>query len=999
MSALTIAISLVATDMTASAFASLLAGGTNTSSLINKLSSNFKNLSDGMKTTAVTAVAASAAFELFKAPTEYGIQAAADLEQQLVRLKNALQDDTTSMGVLSSAVNDLAIRTVFSSSDASNAFEQLVEMGFNAQQVMYGMDPAAKSLMDGMYHAKEATMGLGNEALVMGQAMKTDAITGAKLLGAAVHVFAQEGLSAKDVADQLAAAFLNGVPSASALLQAFNMAGAGAAASGVKMQDFLVTLDLLTRNGMSASSAGASLNYMFQSLTAPIQKQAKALAELGIMTMGTSQKFDAFKKQLAGVGPAGAAAVKGLDGSVTKLKDLYDAGQNVGLIPLDQSFMGWALSVGALNNKLFDAQGQFVGMKKAIEILDGAMAGMNTEQKMQVLSDLFNVRSGRAAKVLTNMQDFADQYDAIAKQFGKVDVNSMAQKQLETLTGSWEAFQDSFKSLMANIFLPVLPAITSFILKINDLIQVFINMPEPVRKSIGIFLILATAVSGLIALIAGGIVAVSAVVSAAAALGITLGMVGAAVGIVAGVIAAIVALFFSFRDALASNAGLMQFFQGLLGLIAQWAGVLWGQLVNLWNTLKLLEPVWNVLKVILAVIAVVIVGVLLAAVLLIIGVFIAVVFVINLVIQAVVFLLGKLGEFFGWVLGALGGFKDMVVAAFGFVVSWLQNAWNTIIQTISNAIQWIKDTIHSGFQWIQDTIHNAISFVVGLFQWLYDHNYYFQALVDTIRQKFNEAKQFITAVWNGIVGFLTGAWNVIKTVVSTAISVVVGTVGSGFTNAKNTVSSILAAVRTVVSTAWTNIVNTVKTAIGNFLHAIDNATKPARDAIGNVINAIKNAISNVFNQARDWGAHMLQMFIDGIKSKIGELGGVLGNVGGKIASVLGFHSPPAEGPLADSDTYMPNMMGMFSKGITDHMPLLSRALDNVSGLAAAKLTGLSTQVITPSIAANLAYAGSTSSGGGQVVIPVNLDGKQIAEYTLSLATGQLRQAGMTRYVK
>src|SRR5258708_37915075 len=52
-----------------------------------------------------------------------------------------------------------------------------------------------------------------------------------------------------------------------------------------------------------------------------------------------------------------------------------------------------------------------------------------------------------------------------------------------------------------------------------------------------------------------------------------------------------------------------------------------------------------------------------------------------------------------------------------------------------------------------------------------------------------------------------------------------------------------------------------------------------------------------------------------VASKVGGVFSMIGGIAHHIAGMLGFHSPPPEGPAHDADKWMPNMMAMFTAGI------------------------------------------------------------------------------------
>jgi TP901 family phage tail tape measure protein len=89
-------------------------------------------------------------------------------------------------------------------------------------------------------------------------------------------------------------------------------------------------------------------------------------------------------------------------------------------------------------------------------------------------------------------------------------------------------------------------------------------------------------------------------------------------------------------------------------------------------------------------------------------------------------------------------------------------------------------------------------------------------------------------------------------------------------------------------------------------------------------------LANLPKKMMDWGKNALSGFSEGIKSKIGGLGDACKSAGNKVKSFFGFESPPKEGPLSSSDKWMPNMMAMFGKGITDNLDLVYEPVQTLS---------------------------------------------------------------------
>ena len=82
-----------------------------------------------------------------------------------------------------------------------------------------------------------------------------------------------------------------------------------------------------------------------------------------------------------------------------------------------------------------------------------------------------------------------------------------------------------------------------------------------------------------------------------------------------------------------------------------------------------------------------------------------------------------------------------------------------------------------------------------------------------------------------------------------------------------------------------------------------------------IVNKIKEGLSQ-FNPV-EWAKDMVQGFIDGIKLKLSGLGKGAKILASTISKYIHFSVPDA-GPLADADTYMPDMIDLFVKGMKNN---------------------------------------------------------------------------------
>jgi hypothetical protein len=124
-----------------------------------------------------------------------------------------------------------------------------------------------------------------------------------------------------------------------------------------------------------------------------------------------------------------------------------------------------------------------------------------------------------------------------------------------------------------------------------------------------------------------------------------------------------------------------------------------------------------------------------------------------------------------------------------------------------------------------------------------------------------------------------------------------------------------------------------------------------------------------------------------IRAKLGELRNLAGTIAGIIGGFL-HHSVPDEGPLKDDDKWG----GEFVDNLINGMQSRISSLQTAARMVASTMSG---QFTTP----NTAAQSGVGAGAGVVVIPITLDGKQIATYTIDIVNQQVRQSGASRLAR
>lgn len=311
----------------------------------------------------------------------------------------------------------------YSLNDFSNKFLELGAVtAFSAGQAQDAAIALAKggvSVTDIMGGATQATLDL---AAAGGIELAQSADIVAKQLG----VWSSTGVTAADVANQLAAAANASTVDADELAAGLANVNGIAKSAGVDFADLTTTMALLAPNFNSASEAGTSLKTMIQRLQ---PTTADALAEMQRLNLVTAD------------------------------------GQNV----------------------FFDAQGSFLGMSNVSEKLRGALEGMSEAQRTATLTTLFGTDAITAAGALANSG--ADGYNAMAAAMqGAGTASEQAAKMQQGYSFALDSFLGSIETVqiqLGSVFLPILTQVLNDALIpsvniIGNMVTAFSSAADPI---------------------------------------------------------------------------------------------------------------------------------------------------------------------------------------------------------------------------------------------------------------------------------------------------------------------------------------------------------------------------------------------------------------------------------------------------------------------------------------------------------------------------------------
>lgn len=434
-------------------------------------------------------------FGIFTAAIKGSIDASAQLQQSMVAVRQGVEGADAVLPQLTSDITSLADNSKFSSSQIADGFAQLGAMGQNAAAILGNNGVLGQAMVD------------------LATAMGQDGTTGAaKLLGMTLQMFGGQASDAAQYADILTTAFHNGIPNISQLTDAIHNSGASAAEMKVPLSELATYLDILAQKLGSGSMAGTDLNNILLAMQNPTAKATKAMSDLGLMTFQTSDKFKAFEEELANSGSAGAKAVQAFDGTASGLQALYTAAGKANIKGMGSDWLAWAYQIGAVNNKMFDAKGNFAGMNNMLAQFETALSGLDPEAAKKLLGDIFNKTA------LKGFEDLLTEYDKT-----KQNAEHLTQKMREQGTAARDAaaynqsydgrltmLKTTIQTVAAQIGSPLRDTLAGFFGFLNQAIGGLAAAGPGLSAFAGNFFLVGAAASGVTALVTGLVMALLA---------------------------------------------------------------------------------------------------------------------------------------------------------------------------------------------------------------------------------------------------------------------------------------------------------------------------------------------------------------------------------------------------------------------------------------------------------------------------------------------------------
>ena len=289
--------------------------------------------------------------------------------------------------------------------------------------------------------------------------------------------------------------------------------------------------------------------------------------------------------------------------------------------------------------------------------------------------------------------------------------------------------------------------------------------------------------------------------------------------------------------------------------------------------------------------------------------------------EAVTQVVQKLTEFAQWAMEN-GRIVESVIAGIGagFIV------WNvaSIIQGVTTAISAFKAANEGATvaQWALNAAMNAnpIGILVTVIAAVVT------ALVTFIATN-EDARAKLVEVWNTIKTTVSGAIENVKQILNSIIEFVTNNWQSlltmlvnPFVGAFKLLYDNCEGFREIVD----NMVSRIKESFQNLVSSVSQKAQEIGNTIKNGVQGAVDYIASLPSKFLQWGRDMIDNLVQGIKNGIGKIKDAIGSIADTIRSYIHF-SEPDVGPLADFNSYMPDMTGQIAAGIKAGIPDIKAA--------------------------------------------------------------------------
>lgn len=267
---------------------------------------------------------------------------------------------------------------------------------------------------------------------------------------------------------------------------------------------------------------------------------------------------------------------------------------------------------------------------------------------------------------------------------------------------------------------------------------------------------------------------------------------------------------------------------------------------------------------------------------------------------------------------------------------------------------------------------------------------------EQVKELYKVSTEFIKKVVGAAFDWLNGIWDKHGEKVKGITKVIWDTVGNIVNSKLKAIQGFLDVFIGLFTEDWSRMGNGIENTWKGMWGVVQAQVKGAWGLMSPAFSSLKNSITSWFtgliSDARNWGRNLISNFTDGISSMVNKVRDASKNVANTVKDYLGFASPTKEGPGAQADRWMPNLMNMLADGIEDNIFKVRGAVN----VTAESLREIEPTNDTGSIVSQIAgIIGGMSTDGGDIHLTVKLGEDTITEKVISNINRQNRISGKT----
>lgn len=780
------------------------------------------------------------------------ISAASEFEHTMSGVKAVMTPDE--VNEFGASLEALALKlgkdTVFSAKEAAQGLEELVKGGVSATDILDGAAAAALNL------AAAGGVPIKDAAEIASNAMNMFSLSGGDMAHVADLIAGAANASSMEVGD---------------FKFALSQAGAVARTVGLSFDDTAVAISLLAAQGLKGSDAGTSLKTMLINLVPQTKAAKDAFKDYGFMTLNAETVMRELIER--GIDPANMA----LGDQLNALKMAITGWDGAKKMTTDQK-KAWEEAQDALHvysNAFFDNEGHVRSLTEISGLLNTQLNHLTEEEKIEALKKLFGTDAMRAGAIL--MREGAEGAEAMADAMGKVTAEAVGMARMDNLNGSLEQLKGSFETLQITIGQRFLPIVRDLVDRGTGLLNMFLELPEPVQNTA----IAVAAVVTVVGLLGGPLLiligALPLIAAGFAVVGPAIAAVALPVVLITGLIALLAAAWINdWGDIREHTADAIQFISDGLtswGFIfdqvgtavqafATGVGSFFDQLGT--NVRAVLDGLGAALH----------------------FAFVdgpqALVDAVRQWVQDIATTIGNAFDALGttihdawqsyvdFIQGVLDAIGAAVAAAWEAIPADIRDSlaaiganieerWTGFVTFIGDRLSDLGTAIHDGWQayanWIDDRLADISSAVTTIWT----------TITGFIGDRLNDIGAGITEKWNGFTAFIGEKAEAIRAVVQEKWDALLALTGQAWEAIRNKIGDLLAGAGGALSLV-TNWVASVLTALGKF--ATDAGTKALEIGAG-IVAGIQKGITDNWEAFKGWFGDQVRGVLNAIKEQLG----------------------------------------------------------------------------------------------------------------------------------